>query len=399
MEALTLSALGALGILYFAKVQESRKKTPVNHQVGFGRPPAALTVPGLTGIDHPELTIRIIVPSGSSGTDFDAQIYQTIFRSAVVVYVDQESVGSLPRGGVMSQYFDVNFYVERVLGFGLFPARWSWLMVNQEMLRVRSEPVEKMDLLICKTRYAERLLKSYFGGVPRVIYTAHTSRDLGSKDGSGGDKNYQLAVHLAGKSWLKGTRRLIKAWIRTDPPARLVVTCREFCLDCLKLRELLTYEFKVDRRGDEVYMGKRCSVVVSKFLSNDQLNELQQSAGVWMCPSEVEGYGHYCNESRGAGAVAVIASFPPLNEMVSEKEGFLVKVDEKTRVVREGQLPGSQRIFLKTRDISDAIRRVYATPVSELRKMGKRARKRYEADQRFLSESARKILDEFSKQS
>jgi hypothetical protein len=354
------------------------------------------------GVDHPELTIRIIVPSGSSGTDFDAQIYQTIFRSAVVVYVDQESVGSLPHDGIFTQYFDVNFYVERVLGFGLFPARWSWLMVNQEMLRVRSEPVEKMDLLICKTRYAERLLKSYFGDVPKlpkVVYTAHTSRDLGSKGGGGGDKNYQLAVHLAGKSWLKGTRRLIKAWIRTDPPARLVVTCREFCLDCLKLRELLTYEFREDGDGNEVYRGGRCSVVVSKFLSEGQIEELQTEAGVWMCPSEVEGYGHYCNESRGAGAVAVVASFPPLNEMVSEKEGFLVKVDEKTRVVREGQLPGSQRVFLKTRDISDAIRRVYATPVSELRKMGKRARKRYEADQRFLAEQARKILDEFSERS
>jgi len=398
MEALTLSALGALGILYFAKVQESRKKTPVNHQVGFGRPPAALTVPGLTGIDHPELTIRIIVPSGSSGTDFDAQIYQTIFRSAVVVYVDQESVGSLPRGGVLSQQFDVNFYVERVLGFGLFPARWSWLMVNQEMLRVRSEPVEKMDLLICKTRYAERLLKSYFGDVPRTIYTAHTSRDLGNK-GGGGDKNYQLAVHLAGKSWLKGTRRLIKAWIRTDPPARLVVTCREFCLDCLKLRELLTYEFKVDADGNEVYRGGRCSVVVSKFLSEDQIEELQTEAGVWMCPSEAEGYGLYISEGKSVGSVVLTTDFPPMNELVTEKEGFLVKVDEKTTVVQEGQLPGSQRVFPRTKNIVIAIRKIYSTPVSELRKMGGRARKKYLDDQRFLAEQARKILDEFSKQS
>lgn len=388
--------MGILYILYEMKLQETAKRKPIKH--AFDPPyQSHLEVPNsLQPVSHSGRapTIRIIVPSGSSGTDFDAWLYQVLLPFAVIVYIDQEAIDSY-NGPTKRQHFDVNFYIERILGRDIFPSTYEWVMVNQEMLRVRDEPLEGVDLILCKSKFARRLLNRYLGSPKKVKYVGHGSRDL-AKIG-GGPKDYSLAIHPAGKSWLKGTYRLLKAWIGVNPPATLIVTCREMCMDPTKIQRLLTCHFTYDSTsGKHIWSSGRSKIELAGFLSGDVLEDLQSRAGLWLCPSEVEGYGHYINEGRSAGATVMTTDFPPMNELIDSESGFLVTIDEKTKIIQEGQLPGSKRVFPRVKNIKRTLTKIFNTPRSDLEKLGNEARRRYEKDLEFLSLGMEQIVNDFS---
>lgn len=392
-QALTLAAAGFLFILSEMKSRESAKKKPINHS--FDPPntshPEVPSGPSLKPTPHPNLSIRIIVPSGSSGTDFDAWVYQTLLPESVIVYIDQETIDSYS-GPTRDQHFDVNFFIERILGRHLFPSTYEWIMVNQEMLRVRDESLEGVDLVLCKSRYAWGLLMEYLRDPGKVKYVCHASRDIGVSK-----KTYELAIHPAGKSWLKGTFRLIKAWMKVDPPALLVVTCREMCMDPTRIQKLLSEHFHHEpKSGRWVYAGHKTRIEWSAFLSQDELSDIQSRAGLWLCPSEVEGYGHYINEGRSAGAVVMTTDFPPMNELIDSESGFLVDLDRKTKIAQEGQLPGSKRVFPRTANIARTLTKIFSTPRVELERLGSEARKRYDHDLEFLSSSMASVVKDFS---
>jgi len=52
---------------------------------------------------------------------------------------------------------------------------------------------------------------------------------------------------------------------------------------------------------------------------------LQSRAPLHLCVSEREGFGHYLNEARAAGALVVTTAHPPMNELVSPSTGLLVR--------------------------------------------------------------------------
>jgi hypothetical protein len=63
-----------------------------------------------------------------------------------------------------------------------------------------------------------------------------------------------------------------------------------------------------------------------QLLSFDDIRRLQAASGVHICASEREGFGHYLNEARGAGALVISTDHPPMNEMVQDGvTGVLIK--------------------------------------------------------------------------
>jgi hypothetical protein len=110
--------------------------------------------------------------------------------------------------------------------------------------------------------------------------------------------------HLAGKSRMKGTARLVALWARHPQWPRLtVVHSRRAVFDAVAAPNIV-YE--------------------TRYLSDAELRRLQNRHLYHLCLSETEGWGHYIPEAHSVGAVVLATDAPPMNEHVAAGRGLLV---------------------------------------------------------------------------
>jgi hypothetical protein len=115
-------------------------------------------------------------------------------------------------------------------------------------------------------------------------------------------------LHLAGRSPLKGTQRLMALWQRHPDWPRLTVV----------------QDTPAGRGGRQ---AAAANIVHERgFLSDQELRTLQNSHRFHLCLSEAEGWGHYIAEAMSVGAVTFTCDAPPMNELVGAERGVLVGV-------------------------------------------------------------------------
>jgi glycosyltransferase involved in cell wall biosynthesis len=303
--------------------------------------------------------------------------------------VDPQRVESSPETEKESE---INLYVERLLGLenDLFPAKQRWLMVNQEILSEPLDSMKKVDLFLCKSRYAHSLIEDYVAEnrlEANVLYTGHTSQDIGDS----GPKDYKVFFHPAGKSPFKNTVAVIETWIRGDgyPGTRLIVTCRDTCLQNV-LNNWPGDVFIPKGDGETLVHSVYPNIELSESLPLPEYEHYQKTSGFWICPSEMEGYGHYINEGRAAGAVVITTDAPPMNELVLNTNGFLVPSHRRWKV---GDTVSSEMAGITVEDLSKVIEKALSTSEEELIRMGQNARTRYERDTLRLGETLAGIVN------
>lgn len=111
--------------------------------------------------------------------------------------------------------------------------------------------------------------------------------------------------HLAGKSRMKGTGRLVALWARhPEWPTLTVVHSRRAA-------------FPIVTAPNIAYR--------SEFLTDAALRELQNAQAFHLCLSETEGWGHYIPEAESVGAVVIATDAAPMNELVTAERGLLLR--------------------------------------------------------------------------
>lgn len=231
-----------------------------------------------------------------------------------------------------------------------------------------------LDTILLKTRYAGVVI-SALGGVDRLkngqLFTGWTSPDVGSYEPA--ERSWERFLHISGKSRQKNGDAVLSVWMR-DPglPPMTIVAGVETALD-------LSMPL---RASDNLH------VVVSK-LSEPKLRALQRAAGVHVCPSMVEGFGHTLNEARAAAAVLITTDAPPMNEMVEDGvTGILVPVHPESK--EPFHLATGFRV--SDADLDASVRRVLAMSPEERAQMGLRARQRYEEDRKQFHAAIRQLI-------
>jgi hypothetical protein len=110
------------------------------------------------------------------------------------------------------------------------------------------------------------------------------------------------------------------------------------------------------------------------FLPDEMYQAEIRRAGIHLCTSETEGFGHYINESRAAGAVPVVLDGAPMNELVDDASGILIPV-----VNSVPQCCGL-RYVTTPKLIEAALDGLFARSTEELAQLGQNARRRFEVE-------------------
>lgn len=195
--------------------------------------------------------------------------------------------------------YDINLMLEHVWPQFLHQAVRNVLVPNPEWFDRRDLAfLSAADGVWAKTTLAEQLFAA------RGCRTTHIGFDSCDR--------YEPAIarqtrflHLAGRSPLKGTARLLALWRRH--PEWPVLT--------------IVQDLEADVRHGE---GARNLVLRAGFLPDEELRSLQNAHRFQLCTSEAEGWGHYIAESMSVGAVTLTCDAPPMNELVSPERGVLI---------------------------------------------------------------------------
>ncbi|KAI8609283.1 hypothetical protein BC830DRAFT_855635 [Chytriomyces sp. MP71] len=234
------------------------------------------------------------------------------------------------------------------------PERPDWpstkkllVMPNPEMGHMRQNHYFRLNEVICKSRdcHARHLDWFRIWGNPqnaRVWYTRHISTNLSliadMKVSNGSiaslkQKNFGKGLymmHSQGKSIFKGTSSIIRCWKHRPNLPHLNLVGAD-------VKDRVQDEFKQE------IVQRNLDYAQAKF-SEVELSILHAEAPVQLCPSEMEGFGHYINQARAAGALLLTTDHAPMNELVTNETGVLVK---GVVISGEGQMlgPGSGTNF------------------------------------------------------
>jgi hypothetical protein len=226
------------------------------------------------------------------------------------------------------------------------------------------------------------LLKTRFSGVvfsrlaaaDRVkngaIFTGWTSPDVGVP--SEGERSWEKCLHISGKSVQKNGNAIVATWMRNaELPEMTLVSAVDAPID-LSMPLRASSNLRIVFRPTE-----------------QALRSLQREAGIHVCPSIAEGFGHTLNEARAAGAVLVTTSGPPMDEMAEDgSSGMLVPV----RAENVAPFHRSTAYRTTEADLQQSIGRVLAMSIEERREMGLRARRAYEDGREQFRANIRRFI-------
>lgn len=208
-----------------------------------------------------------------------------------------------------------------------------------------------LSAICCKTRHGFELLSGHH---PGCVFTGFTSVDRSLESVP---KDFRRFLHVAGKSDFKGTDEVLEAWRRHPEWPELTVVWSPVCT------------YGGPRRALEAPPNVN---VISRFLEEQELLDLQNRCGIHLCPSQAEGFGHYINEALSAGAVVVTTDAPPMNEFVTAANGFTVTAEpEKDQFM-------STLFTVRVDALESVIGRILETPTDTLGEMGRRSRRVFE---------------------
>ena len=236
-------------------------------------------------------------------------------------------------------------HIERAFPRWFSASRFNLLCPNQERFpRRHIGRLKGIDLVLAKSRHAEQIFGDL--GVP-TVYVGFTSEDRLDESIA---KNWNSFFHLAGGSTLKGTEDVIEVWSRHPEWPELVLVQRDPHPKAAAIANIR---------------------VVSGYITDSQLKELQNSCGIHLCPSRSEGWGHHLVEALSVGAVTVTTDGPPMNEHVTADCGILVPY------ARSEPRHLGTNYLVDLQAMEKAVETLIVMDASEKQRLGSAARKRF----------------------
>ncbi|BDS08459.1 glycosyl transferase [Oceaniferula spumae] len=266
----------------------------------------------------------------------------------------------LRRLPIFREKYDANIFLERIYPRWFGRAKLNILIPNQEFFpKSLVDSLEKIDHVLCKTQHAAEIFRQHCRSVHTIGFTSNDMLDDSIVP------DYQKFFHLAGSSPLKGTETLLALWERNPawPPLTLIQRAKN----------------APDKVPNNVHL-------ITDYLSNEEIKQLQNSHGIHLCTSRSEGWGHYIVEATSCRALVVSTDGPPMNELISPDHGMLVPWNRQ-----EPRNLGTDW-FVDPDQLEIIINKLIAMPLEEKQQLGKNARHWYETNHLRFGESLPQAL-------
>jgi hypothetical protein len=220
--------------------------------------------------------------------------------------------------------------------------------------------VQLIDQIWHKTFYSKAVFENAYRGLTSIEHFYLGFATMDRKEAR--VKNFDFIGHFRGGGVARNTDKIVNIWMRRPdfPLLRLKFHSSDpniYFLQLLDWFSVKNIEFKYGFSSDEEYFF-----------------DLSSSSGVHICTSEVEGFGHYINESRMVGAVPIVINGFPMCELVDETSGYLIEPNE-IRPMNYGL-----RYKITEEALEHKIEEVLKDPLDVLVEKGRKARKKYEDD-------------------
>lgn len=261
------------------------------------------------------------------------------------------------RSRVRAPRHDLNLMLEHVRDEYAPLARRNVMIPNPEWQwpgEVARLPT--LDHVLVKTHHAEPIFRSRGCNATYVGFTSPDRLDRSVP-------RRREFFHLAGRSELKGTQRLLALWRRHPEWPRLTV-----------VQHAITAKPGPPAANIDHRIG---------YVDDATLKRLQNELRFHLCPSETEGYGHYLVEALSVGAIVVTNAAEPMNELVTHERGVPVACRASGR-----KNLATTYEFDETA-MTTAVERLTGTNEAELAHLGAAARAWYENNDRGFGERLR----------
>jgi len=253
---------------------------------------------------------------------------------------------------------DINLFFEILEPSFYSKATFNLFVPNPEWYVQDPSYLNKIDWILCRTHLIEKLFTLlnkptyYLGFASQNIYQPI-------------QKNIRLPLHLAGGSSYKGTPPILEAWHRNPKLPKLTF-----------IHHLPEYQN---------YSKLPNLKVISRYLPKKTLLRLKNQAGIHLCPSEAEGFGHTILEAMSTGAVVITTDAPPMNEFIEDKR-CLVPVEKTVPCCL------ASRFLVSSQTLETTLLNILALPDAELHKIGDFNRKKCAQLNLNFKENLKKLI-------
>ena len=320
--------------------------------------------------------VNIITTNNVTGLNRDANLLASILRDAgfqVTIYREGQPTLShklqristyIHRFGsyalTAKPPYDINLFIEHITPPWFSYARVNCLIPNQEWFRDEwHSHLPHFDYILCKTKFAQDIFDKLGCKTEFISFTSVDRFDQKQQ------QNFGQFFHLAGGNRQKGTKTIVELWQRHPewPTLRIVQNPKKA------------------RRIDVPNIEH-----ITQYIDDKVLATYQNSAGVHLCPSEAEGFGHYIGEAMSSKAVTITTNAPPMNELINSNRGILVDYHRT-----EKQKLGIN-YYVDPQALEQKIHEVLAMDNSCKKVMGENAREWYLQNDRFFRQRIIEVI-------
>lgn len=264
--------------------------------------------------------------------------------------------------------YDINLFVEDIVP-GLFGFAYeNFFLPNPEWFKPNQRKhLAGIDRVLCKTRSAVSIYEAMGS---KCVFISFTSDDR--LDNEVTRRHDGACLHLAGRSWQKGTRALTDLWQQHPewPTLRVVQNAKTY-------------------RHSNVAPVRASNIDhILEHVDDKSLKHLQNSHRIHLCPSEAEGFGHCIAEAMSCRALTLTTNAPPMNELIAPERGLLVNYS------RSAPQCAGDAFFVNPDDLKDKVHKIFDMTEAQISQLGDSARSWYELNDREFRKTFAAALSE-----